>query len=55
MFFDFQNTESVGDILVFPDWPFSAPPKEFVKETIILTGSNTGGSVSIQGSADDIE
>lgn len=58
MILDFQQPTIAGPgVVAFPDFPYTALPKQpsEIKETILLTGSSTGTTTRITGTADQQE
>ena len=57
MFFDFNQPSILGDIVTYPDFPFATVPVQpsAIGETVIITGSPSGSTVSIGGTADSID
>lgn len=50
MVFDFQSSVMLGAMFAYPDYPYAAQAIVPPNETNIITGSNSGGAVSIGGS-----
>lgn len=59
MIFDYQQaTLTFEGMVTFPDFPFAALPTQpgDIKETVLITGSTTGGtSIAITGTMDQGE
>ncbi len=57
MIIDFSAPISGGDFMAYSEMVFESEPKQpnQIIETILLGGSNTGGGVSLTGTADTRE